>query len=367
VRAVLRRSALLAPLLALWVLAVPSAQAHLADPRIRTVLDDVSPALPEGVVVQAVSSLAEQLVVANPTATVLSVLDNGGRPFLQISRAGVQGNLASLDFYTTANPGGTTAGIPADVLSNGGRGAPRWVPLSKGDSWGWFDHRLHPAGITVPTASRRTRLFDWTVPMTYGSEPVTARGHVDLRPLLGSFLVTADAGPAGLQVQVLQGRLPGLFLTAPAGAVVTVPGRDGEPFLELAGTARVNVHSRTFVEDRQAQGRAAGPPSPQPLFRPAEGANGASFSWLDARLQYPHADPPEAALRSGTPTTVQRWRIPVTVDGRTVALTGAIRWVPNADAPRARAEGHLTLLLGAALALAAAGLWVRLRRKPRPR
>jgi hypothetical protein len=345
-----------AALLVVGLCSAGLAHAHVSDPRTRTVVDAVTPPLPTGVLVQAAAGIAEQLVVANPTAHVLSVLDERGRPFLQISASGVHGDVATLAFWTTANPSGTSAGAPPPVAAARGRGAPRWVTVSTGSSWGWFDHRLHPARVVVPTGSGAGRLYDWEVPLTYGLQLVTVRGHVELRSLRGAFEVRADPAPSGLSVQLLQGRLPGLFVMATEGTTVSVPGRDGEVFLEIAGTARVNVHSRTFVEDQWAQGKAAGPPSAVVDLQPARGSNGAAYSWLDARLQYPQTDPPAGAVRSRRPTVVKRWSIPVTVNGTAGVLTGVVRWVPSGQARAASGGSPPVALVTGLLVLVAAAL-----------
>jgi hypothetical protein len=71
---------LLAPLLAVGSPAT-LVLAHEADPRIATVVDEITPPLPPEVVLQAqAAGLATQLVVRNPTATVLDVLDTDVRP-----------------------------------------------------------------------------------------------------------------------------------------------------------------------------------------------------------------------------------------------------------------------------------------------
>jgi hypothetical protein len=353
-------------LLALALLGAVPAAAHEADPRIVTTLDEVAPALPARVIVQVQAGIATQLVASNPTSTVLEVVGASGRPFLRLSSAGVLADVRSEEFFTTSNPNGAAPGRAQD-------GPPKWVRVSAGSSWGWYDHRLHPEQLSAPQDEQReARLGGFEVPLRYGAQSVVARGTVRFRPLLGSFLVSADPGPQGLSVQALPGRLPGVFLSAPEGTDVAVAGRDGEPFLQItaAGVA-VNERSRTHVEDRQARGEAAGPPSTAPAFRlVAPGTR--SYTWLDARLRYPDDLPPEAALSADGPTRLERWEVPVQVGGQPAALTGAISWVPEASAAeqvsgRAEPEGSRGLLLpvlggGALLVLAGAVLALRRRR-----
>lgn len=311
---------------------VPPASAHSADPRVVTVVDSVQPALPEGVVVQVRAGIAAQVVASNRTSTPLDVLGRGGEPFLRISSAGVQANLESPDFYETSNPVGSVAAAPQRVRESGGRTAPRFVRIGSLDSWGWYDHRLHPAQVGPPVDDRvAVRLGEFTVPLRYGSTPVTVRGHVEFRPLRGTFDVTADLAPdelPGVQLQVLQSnKLPGLFLTNTQNRTFTVLGSDGEPFARFGPRGlEVNEASRTRVEDQQARGAQTALPATTPRF---ELLGGTGLTWLDSRLRWSSEAPPDAALRSDEVTVLGRWEVPVQVDGRRTALTGEIRWVPS--------------------------------------
>lgn len=314
----------LAVVLALLVpcLLAPPAVAHEADPRIVTTVDEVVPALPAQVLVQVQANVATQLVAANPTPTVLEVLGTGDRPFLRISAAGVFADVGSQDFLTTSNPNGAA---PRDA-----DGPARWAQISAGSSWGWYDHRLHPQELRAPQDSgRRSRLAGFEVPVRYGEQRSAVRGSITFQPLLGAFSVAADPAPDGLVVQALPGRLPGLFLSNPERRPLTVLGRDGEPFLRFSARGvEVNERSRTHVEDRQARGAAAGPPSPEPAFRlVAPGAT--SYTWLDARLRYPDELPPSRVLTASEPTVVTRWELPLAGGP---ALTGTVSWVPERSA-----------------------------------
>lgn len=343
----LRRGVVLG-LLGLLLTAVP-AYAHSTDPRVVTVVDGVTPALPAGVLVQARSGIAAQLVADNPTAAPLEVLDESGRPFLRLSRAGVFANLGDPAFFATSSPSGATS-RPA--------GPDRFVQVSRGSSWGWYDHRLHPGPVQVPGGARGTvRLAEFAVPMRYAGTSRVVRGHLELRPVLGAFRTEVTASPPGLSAEVLQGRLPGLFVTV--SAPLTVLGRDGEPFLRSDGhRLAVNTASRTYVEDLQARGRPAGPPSSVARW---QGLPGASYTWLDARLAYPAATPPAPALRTSRPTEVATWRIPVL---GAPPLTGVIRWVPDpAAAPVRRRSRAVPWPVIAAVLLGLGGGAVVVRRR----
>lgn len=352
----------MAVLLAAVLLLVPvaSARAHSADPRVRTSLDEVTPVLPDAVVVQVQASLAAQLVADNPTPTPLEVIGADGRPFLRLSSAGVEADVVHPDFLTTSSPGGA-----APPGTAGGRPA-RWARISTGTSWGWFDHRLHPDDLNAPPDEQReARLASWTVPLRYGDTPVEARGEVTFAPLLGTFVATADPAPAPLQVQALPGRLPGLFLSNPQRRPLTVLGRDGEPFLRFGPAGvEVNTVSRTHVEDRQARGEAAGPPSPEPVFEVVD-PTGTSYTWLDARLRYPDELPPDDVLAAAEPAVVERWEVPVQ---GAPALTGQVRWEPEAASAAAREQqeagvSHLPAVLGVGALLTLGGAVVALRRR----
>lgn len=351
-----RTTALLTALLclALGVSAAP-ALAHEGDPQVRSVLTSVQPGLPAEVVVQVQTSVAPQLVADNPTDVDLDVLDEQGQPFLRLSRSGVFANLESLDFYTTNNFAGSSAAAPRAVLERSAPAAPRWIRLSRGSSWGWFDHRLDAQGPRVRDRSRPAELGTWQVPLEYGGKPVSVQGVTRFEPLRGTFEVTVDPPPAGLTVQVLQGRLPGLFLANPGGEPVTVLDQDGQPYVRLdpAGS-ELNVNSRLHLEDQRARGADIAPVSAAGArFEPLAGT---SRTWLDSRLRYEQGVPPERALTSREPTVLGTWRVPVLLGTRPAELTGQIRWVPRPAAELAAQPAALPAQgRGAALTTAVLG------------
>ncbi|MHB8451445.1 MAG: hypothetical protein ACYDAQ_13490, partial [Mycobacteriales bacterium] len=315
-----------------------------APPNVVAVLDGVQPPLPVSIQVQVVDAGAPELLVANPTNVALTVLDRAGQPFLRISAAGVQANLASPDWYATFGPE-TLLQPPAGQRLGG---PPRWARASAGDSWGWYDTRIQPEVAQIPagdaSAAHPLRLGAWRVPVRFGTTSLTITGHFELEPLLGSYLVLANPGPDGLTTTALQGILPGLLLVDSRGLAVTVFGVDGRPFIRfLPGPSadptgmivQENEGSRSFVIDRQARGL------PTPLAIPAvlwtTVANGDSVTWLDPRLLPPIAPPTDTGRVSAGGT----WHIPITVAGRVASLTGVFTWEPaSAGGKPAVAKHH---------------------------
>ncbi len=313
-------------------LGVPAADAHsYADPALRTVLDGLAPTtLPAGVTVAVAPSIVDELVVTNTTSTPLEVLALGGEPFLRISSAGVQANLASPDWYSTATPEGGPV-PPDDVLRDKGKGAPRWARVSSTGAWSEFDSRLHPPA--TPTAEQRkagkeAAIAVWRIPLRYGATTTAATGHVLFSPIRGGFTVAVAQTPAGLTVNALQGELPGLFLRVPAGKVVIVGGRDGLPYLRFrGGLVEASTASRSYLEDQQARGRA-----PEPAGHWAQVGRGLSYSWLDGRLRFPSDLPSEQVLGRRAASVVGRWSVPVAVDAVPGSVEGTITWVPRSVA-----------------------------------
>lgn len=329
---------------------VSSAAAHETDPRVTTVVDSVAPALPAGVTVTTRIGIAEELVAENATPTPLEILGEDGRPFLRISTAGVEANLAERDWYRS-NSAYDTATIPLAAYPGA---APRWRKVSTGSDWVWFDHRLHPDPITTVDPTTTTRAGEWEIAVRYGGRRSLIRGHREVGPVLGVFSVTADAAPHGLAVTALAGRLPGLFLTDPAGLPVVVFGSDGKPFLRLGPHgAEVDEGSPSWAEDLRSRGEQVPLVASRPRWRKL--AATPTMSWLDPRLSYGAPAPPDPTRAAD----LRRWEVPMTVQGRAASLTGLIRWVPAESAVAASRDGggarDVFVGAGVALLLVAAG------------
>ena len=328
------------------------AHAHeVTDPSLHSVLDTVTPALPAGVGVALLPSVADELVVTNPTASPLEVLAAGGEVFVRISASGVEGNLASPDWYTTADPEGGPA-IPAAVLREGGKGPARFVRVSAQPVWSAFDPRVRPTAAVprgVRAAGVEATLSTWSVPFRLGGVLHAARGHVAFSPVRGALTVAITHAPAGVVVSALQGRLPGLFVRAPAGRTLIVMGSDSQPFLRFnAAGVQAQLTNGSWLQDQRSRGGAAvlqaaatqaaatQAAATQPATTQTDGwtavGTSSTYSWLDARLRYPSDLPPRPVLARATPTVMQTWVVPIDLDGVAGSITGTVTWVPRAVA-----------------------------------
>ncbi|MDQ1403698.1 MAG: hypothetical protein QOG03_2014 [Actinomycetota bacterium] len=343
-------------LIAAAVLSEPAAVvAHEEVPGVRNVLDGVEPSVP-GVTVQVRISAADQLVVANTTATDLDVLGAAGELFLRIGPGGVLANLNSPTWYLSLNPEGGT--VPAGVDAHA---APRFGRVSTEPSWGWFDHRLHPTLLARPPATNGQRvvpLSSWQVDMRYGGRAIVVRGHREYRAIAGAFRTTILTQARGTQATTLPGRLPGIFFRLSGARQVTLLGEGGEPFARIGPSgAEVNEASPTWAITAATRGSfspsGAVDPAAAPRWR--HESVQAQLTWLEPRARFAR-DEPTAPERAAV---LVFWTVPVTVDGAADKITGTTSWVPAAahqPVPAARARGGVARWLLIAMVAAAGAL-----------
>jgi hypothetical protein len=350
------------------------AAAHEANPTVRVTLDPLPDAV-DGMAIQVVASVAQQLVLTNPTEHRVEVLDDQGDPFLRIGPKGVEADFNAPAWYLTNNPLGA-AQVPPGVREGA---PPRWVRMTAQPSWGWFDHRLHPTDVTVPpdvrAAGKPAELSRWSVPLRVGSTPVKLTGAIRYEPILGTIVseLTQPPDVRGLTLTTLPGRVPGMFLDNATHQKVTVLGGGGEPFLRFgpSGVA-ANVHSPSWLAARRAEGGPVRPAlvdadSP-PLWRRVSSAP--RFGWIEPRAGYPLEQPPGDILSAGVPAVLNQWRVPLRIGDREVHAAGVVRWEPvkhpEEPAPSGGGAGtSVWVWVGAGVAAAAGALGIARRRTNR--
>jgi len=320
---------LLTVLAALAVSAAPAvpAYAHGSDPTVVARIDEVAPPV-DGVVVQVRAGVADQLLVVNDTDAPVEVLDSDGNEFIKVFRDHVEANVRSAAWQTSLQP---LPPFDVKTFPPGARGTVPWVTVARHGSWGWFDHRMHDTDRTELTAQMRAartpvRIADWTVPLRHRGRTHLVKGHVEHRPVVGAFRTRVVSKPEGVDVDVLDGRVPGLFVRWKGSGTLLVKGVDGTPFARFHDSSvEVDEASTTWREDRALRGE--NPPlraEPHWAERPGE----SSLTWLDRRLAYMPGVPPDDVARSTKPTTMVEWDVPVEIDGRAATISGETTWHP---------------------------------------
>ena len=325
--------------------------AHREVDGVTSVLDSVEPPLPDGVTVQVVRSVADQVIAANTTATPLEVLDDAGRPFLRIGPAGVEGDVASPEWHRSNAPEGNV-GVPEDAWP---AREPHWVQISTDPSWGWFDHRMHDEPVAAPPNVARGEevvIDRWMIPMRLGETAVQVRGRRLFSYPAGRFDHQISSPIPGMQVSVLDGKMPALFLTAPGEPDVELLGVDGEPFARFGPAgAEVNDASPTWAltarRDGQFDTSAPVGADLDPRWRVVNPEP--QLIWLE-----PRALPPAEGRDHS-------WSIPARWAGREVALDGRSEWVPAPVLGAGDGDGSFPLtavVAVTAVALASVGGWL---------
>jgi hypothetical protein len=159
-------------------------------------------------------------------------LENGGRaaivvegyddePYLRFQPDGtVQENARSPSKYVNEDRYGRKP-VPPQAQSDA---APRWRTVSTDGTRQWFDHRIHVMTPGTPEevkdTSKRTKIFDWRVPMTVDGKPVAALGTLTWEP------ESSDSG--GVSAGLIAG-LVVLAAALAAGAWLLLRRRRGRP------------------------------------------------------------------------------------------------------------------------------------------
>ena len=174
----------------------------VSEKNYQTKVDSVQPAV-QGLQVTTEGG-DRYLVVHNGTGKAVAISGYDGEPYLRFLPSGeVVANASSPAKYLNQIRFGTpdTVTIPRSALTGA---KPKWVRVSSGGSYKWFDHRIHWMEKQPPPAvkdrSKRTRIFDWKVPARVGSTPVTIAGTLSWVPaasssgLSGAAIVAIVAG-----------------------------------------------------------------------------------------------------------------------------------------------------------------------------
>jgi hypothetical protein len=186
-------------LLALAALvAVASAQAHGGESEdYVSVLRGVHPAV-AGLTLRVVER-DEALRIVNHTGKTVLVPGYSGEPYLRIEGDGtIEVNLRSPARYVNTDRYAQTA-VPKSASTSA---APRWKRIGDGGAVRWHDHRIHWMSTTIPPKvkdeSKRTKIFDWRVPIVVGGQRVAATGTLYWDPAEDAAAASGSSFPTVL-------------------------------------------------------------------------------------------------------------------------------------------------------------------------
>ena len=188
-RAVVAGAALLALLVA------APASAHQGNPNYRSVIDGVVPVV-HGVKIQ-VLNFDDRLQLDNRTGKEITVRGYQNEPYLRLLADGtVEVNHNSPAFYL--NNGRTSTGtVPANAKPGA---TPDWRIVDRAGSFQWHDHRIHWMSTITPQQvtdkTKRTKVFDWKVPLEVGGTNGAVNGTLFWAGTGGGAPVGAYAGLA---------------------------------------------------------------------------------------------------------------------------------------------------------------------------
>lgn len=166
-------------------LAPVSALAHGGNSDFRSVFTRVMPAVP-GLQVD-VLNYDDRLLLINRTGKTVLVRGYEGEPYARLRADGtVEVNRRSPSFYLNEERYGGTP-VPAGA---GPKAPPQWSLVSKTGRFETHDHRIHwmskgTAPPQVRDKDKRTKVFDWRVPIEVGSTRANLTGTLFWAPAGG--------------------------------------------------------------------------------------------------------------------------------------------------------------------------------------
>jgi hypothetical protein len=341
---------------ALFVSPPPPASAHQEMAlHALSVIDAVTPAIP-GLSFRVVQITQPVLFARNHTDETLVVYGERGEPFLRLKGGRVQTNLNSPLTYVSRDPMGQGAS-PTDLAPDA---SPRWSTLAKRDSWSWFDPRIRYSGAGNHTWEVAARLGDREVVITGRFEPLIGHGHFDTE-------IEAPPSIPDLEIRLLDGLVPAMYVRNATRRTLRVPGRHNEPFLKI-GPRGVFGNSRSpdyYLGGTQTVRRV--PASADPSARPRWDrlSEVPIWSWLEYRARLPAAAHERSTL--GTERKViLTWVTPLELGRARFPIRGRVEWIPpRAASPSGTGSNNLGIWLSAVAALLIAAGAAVIARKQR--
>lgn len=143
----------------------------------RTYITSITPKVP-GLSVE-VLEFADRLLLRNNTGQTVTVYGYSGEPYARVlSNGAAEQNTRSPAVYLNTS---FYAQVSVPPYANA-TASPTWVTVDRTGQFEWHDHRIHwMSPVTPPQvkdASKRTKIFAWSVPIRVGSTPGAIDGEL---------------------------------------------------------------------------------------------------------------------------------------------------------------------------------------------
>ena len=124
-----------------------------------------------------VLEFADRLLLRNNTGRTVTIYGYSGEPYARVRPDGAaEENTRSPAVYLNTNFYADVS-VPASANAND---PPKWVVVDRTGQFEWHDHRIHyMSPVTPPEVkdeSKRTFIFDWSVPIMVGTQKGTIDG-----------------------------------------------------------------------------------------------------------------------------------------------------------------------------------------------
>jgi hypothetical protein len=182
------------------LLLAQAAAAHQGNPNYRSVLDSVSPQV-KGLSLH-VLNYDDRFELTNHSGRTVTIQGYNGEPYARVLANGtVELNKRSPAYYLNDDRYADVK-VPASADP---KAPPQWSVVDKTASVQWHDHRMHWMSKSMPPqvkdTSKRTKVFDYAIPLSVGSRPGNIRGTLFWQPTSGGGApVGAIAGLVALVV-----------------------------------------------------------------------------------------------------------------------------------------------------------------------
>lgn len=143
----------------------------------RSYITSVTPNVP-GLSLE-VLEFADRLVLMNHTGRTVTVYGYSGEPYARVQPDGTtEQNVRSPAVYLNTNFYANVTVPPSASAS----APPKWVVVDKTGQFEWHDHRIHYMSPAIPLqvkdTGKRTKIFDWSVPITVGAQRGAIEGEL---------------------------------------------------------------------------------------------------------------------------------------------------------------------------------------------